>query len=57
MTFFFPPQWDWGLNSGLRAILLKPHLQSILLWLFIYPGHGLCHPSFSTNMVAVGMGV
>jgi hypothetical protein len=31
--------WGWGLNSGLCAckiviLLLKPHLQSILLWLF-----------------------
>jgi hypothetical protein len=31
--------WDWGLNSGLHAckggtLLLEPHLQSILLWLF-----------------------
>jgi hypothetical protein len=31
--------WDWGLNSQLHtckagALLLKPHLQSILLWLF-----------------------
>jgi hypothetical protein len=31
--------WDWGLNSGLcagkaGALLLEPHLQSILLWLF-----------------------
>jgi hypothetical protein len=32
--------WDWGLNSGLRVckagtLLLEPHLQSILLWLFL----------------------
>jgi hypothetical protein len=31
--------WGWGLNSGLcgckaGALLLEPHLQSILLWLF-----------------------
>jgi hypothetical protein len=31
--------WDWGLNSGFHACkagspVLKPHLQSILLWLF-----------------------
>jgi hypothetical protein len=31
--------WDWGLNSGLHihkasVLLLEPHLQSILLWLF-----------------------
>jgi hypothetical protein len=31
--------WDWGLNSGLHnykasALLLKPSLWSILLWLF-----------------------
>jgi hypothetical protein len=31
--------WDWGLNSGLHActagaVLLEPHLQSILFWSF-----------------------
>jgi hypothetical protein len=31
--------WDWGLNSGFCVckavtVLLEPHLQSILLWLF-----------------------
>jgi hypothetical protein len=29
--------WDWGLNSWLhacKALLLEPHLESILLWLF-----------------------
>jgi hypothetical protein len=25
---------DWGLNSGLPALLLEPYLQSILFWLF-----------------------
>jgi hypothetical protein len=36
---FFSFWWDWALNSGLctckaGALLLKPHLQSILLCLF-----------------------
>jgi hypothetical protein len=36
---FFFLWWDWGLNSGLCTckavtLLLEPHLQSILLWLF-----------------------
>jgi hypothetical protein len=36
---FFPFWWDWGLNSRLCTykagiLLLKPHLQPILLWLF-----------------------
>jgi hypothetical protein len=35
--------WDWGLNSGLHtckagALLLQPHLQFILLWLFLEIG-------------------
>jgi hypothetical protein len=37
--FFFFFLWDWSLNSGLCAykvdtVMLEPHLQSILLWLF-----------------------
>jgi hypothetical protein len=37
LFFFFC--WDWGLNSGIctckaGALLLEPHPQSILLWLF-----------------------
>jgi hypothetical protein len=37
--FFFFFLWDWGLNSGLcvckaGTLLLEPHLQSILFWLF-----------------------
>jgi hypothetical protein len=38
MIFVF--WWEWGLNSGLCAckagtLLLEPHLQSTLLWLFL----------------------
>jgi hypothetical protein len=41
--FFFFFWWDCGLNSGLRtckagALLLEPHLQTILLWLFLEMG-------------------
>jgi hypothetical protein len=41
-SFFW---WDWSLNSGLHtcktgAVPLKPHLQSILLWLFWRGGIG-----------------
>jgi hypothetical protein len=38
--FFFFFWWDWGLNSGFQAckadaLLLEPHHQLILLWLFL----------------------
>jgi hypothetical protein len=34
--FFCLFWWDWGLNSGPHAcaVLVEPHFQSILLWLF-----------------------
>jgi hypothetical protein len=35
-TSFFQGEWgwDWDLNSA-GPLLLEPHLQSILLWLFL----------------------
>jgi hypothetical protein len=38
-TVYINIWWNWGLNSGLHAcktgaLLLEPHLQPILLWLF-----------------------
>jgi hypothetical protein len=39
LIFYLFFWWDWGLTSGLHTckvgtLLLEPHLQSILLWLF-----------------------
>jgi hypothetical protein len=46
--------WNWGLNSGLwackvGALLLEPHLQSILLWLFWKWGLPNCFPWLASN--------
>jgi hypothetical protein len=45
---------DWGLNAGLctckaGTLLLEPHVQSILLWLFWRGGLVNCFPGLALN--------
>jgi hypothetical protein len=47
--------WEWNLNSGLYtykagALLLEPHVQSILLWFFGDEKMEYCLPMLVSNL-------